>query len=434
MSQNDSQNTNKRLDATKLSFDEQISFFKAKLNLPTDSYLDLVGKDHDYAFVVAGANRNDLLADFRKAVDKAINDGTTLAEFRKDFDKIVANYGWDYNGGRNWRSKVIYDTNLYSSYGAGRYEQQKRMIKQRPYWQYRHRDGVKHPRPLHQSWDGIVLPSDDPWWQTHYPINAYGCHCSVIAHSAKSLEREGLSVSESPKINYVTKELGKNSGRPVTVTLPEGVDYGFDRIPGTERVNAPSKLLLDKVISVPPKMASNMVGNVLKVPEVMKLLTDEVKAMVDTVAKEKIARGVSKSVGALPTDVVTALTKEGLQPATSVITLRDMDVLHAIRDNKVDPLPVSFWQELPSYLLNPEAVLLDTSQKEPAVIYVVDLGKEQGKAVVRLDYEVKVKDENGKRQMLMTNIVRSGKSFKLDKAMAQSLGQYKVLFGALTVR
>lgn len=434
MSQNDSQNTNKRLDATKLPFDEQISFFKAKLNLPTDSYLDLVGKDHDYAFVVAGANRNDLLADFRKAVDKAINDGTTLAEFHKDFDKIVANYGWDYNGGRNWRSKVIYDTNLYSSYGAGRYEQQKRMIKQRPYWQYRHRDGQKHPRPVHQSWNDIVLPADDPWWQSHYPINAYGCHCSVIAHSAKSIEREGLKISDSPKINYVTKDLGSRSGKTVTVTLPEGIDYGFERIPGAERVDAPSKLLLDKLISVPPKMASNMVANTIKVPEVQKLLNAEIKAMVDTVVKEKIARGVSKSVGALPSDVVTALTKEGLEPATSVITLRDTDILHAIRDSKTDQLPIAFWEELPSYLLNPEAVLLDTLQKEPALIYILDLGKQQGKAIIRLDYEFKVKDATGKKQMLVTNIIRSGKTLVFDKKMVESFGQYQVLYGALKAR
>lgn len=419
------------VDATKLPFSEQINFFKAKLNLPTDSYLDLEGKEHDYAFVVAGANRNDLLADLRTAVDKAINDGTTLAQFRKDFDKIVADYGWSYNGGRDWRSRIIYDTNLYSSYSAGRYEQQTRMTKQRPYWQYRHRDGVKHPRPLHQSWDGIVLPYDDPWWQTHYPINAYGCHCSVVAHSAKSLEREGLTVSKSPKINYITKELGTKSGRSKVVTLPEGIDYGFDRVAGTERVDMPSKLLLDKVISVPPKLASNMVGNVLKVPEVAKLLTDEVKTMVDTVAKEKIARGVSKSVGVIPDDVIVALTQEGLEPATAIITLQDKDVLHAIRDSKDNPLPLSFWQNLPSYLLNPEAVLLDTLQKDVAVLYIVDLGENHGKAVIRLNYEVKTKDETGKRKVITTNIVRSGKTFVLNKKALEGLSQHKVLYGAL---
>ena len=36
--------------------------------------------------------------------------------FREDFDAIVARLGWDYNGGRDWRTRVIYETNLNTSY------------------------------------------------------------------------------------------------------------------------------------------------------------------------------------------------------------------------------------------------------------------------------------------------------------------------------
>lgn len=420
------------VDGAKLPFSEQIKFFQAKLNLPTDSYADLAGKDHDYAFVVAGANRNDILVDFRKAVDKAIAEGTTLREFRKDFDNIISKYGWNYNGGRNWRSRIIYDTNLYSSFSAGRYEQHQRMKKLRPFWEYRHRDGLKYPRPLHVSWNGIVLPADDPWWQTHYPINAYGCHCSVIAHSARSLEREGLTVSQSPTINYVTKQIGVRSGNPRTVTLPEGIDYGFDRIPNTNRVDMPSKLLLDKAISVPPQLASNMVANVLKVPEVKKLLAAEVKQMVDRIADDKLARGVSKSVGVLPADVVKKLTDEGLPPATAVITLRDTDVLHAIRDDKDDKLPFSFWYNLVEHLQQPEAILLDNTQSDNALIYIVTLPNNKGKAIIKLDYEIKVRDDKGKKQRITTNIIRSGKTFVYNEKMKQGFEQYDVLYGEIT--
>lgn len=372
--------TPKYKETFRLPFAEQIEFFKNKLNLPTDSYLDLEGKEHDYAFVVAGANRNDILADFRAAVDKAIIDGTTLDEFRRDFDDIVAKFGWDYNGGRRWRSRIIYDTNLYSSYNAGRYEQHQSMKDYRPYLQYVHRDGQKNPRPLHQSWDDLVLPADDPFWTSHYPINAYGCHCSVIAHSERSLKREGLSVGTSPKIEYVTKVLGKRSGNPKLVTLPEGIDYGFDRIPGTNRVDMPSKLLLDKAIAVPPDLAANMVGNVLQVAEVRALLNKEVKAMVDTVADEQLARGVSKSIGVLPEEVVNVLMAQDLTPTSAIVALRDTDVLKLIKDSS--SLPKSFMQNLADYLLSPEAVLLDTTQDNPALLYVVDMGDGQGKAII----------------------------------------------------
>lgn len=33
---------------------------------------------------------------------------------------------------------------------------------------YVHADGVQHPRPLHQSWNGITLPHDAPIWSSHF--------------------------------------------------------------------------------------------------------------------------------------------------------------------------------------------------------------------------------------------------------------------------
>ena len=366
-----------------LPFSEQIEFFKQKVNLPTDNYLDLKGKEHDYAFVVAGANRNDVLSDFRKAIDSAINDGTTLEDFRYDFDDIVAKYGWKYKGGRDWRTRIIYDTNLYSSFNAGRYEQHQTMKAYRPYLQYVHRDGQKNPRPLHLSWNDLVLPIDDPFWQSHYPTNGYGCQCGVIAHSETSLKREGLSVGTSPKIEYVTKELGTRSGNPQLVTMPEGIDYGFDRIPGTNRVEMPSKLLLDKAISVPPDLASNMVANVLQVAEVRALLNAEVKSMVDTVTTEQLSRGVSKSIAVLPETAVKALAGQDVALSSAIITLRDIDVLRGLSGSTGAQLPKTFWQSIADYLRNPESILLDT-QADNALLYVVNLGKGKGKGVIRV--------------------------------------------------
>ena len=80
---------------------------------------------------------------------------------RKRFDEIVAKHGWKYKGGRDWRTRVIYDTNVLTSYAAGRWQQQ--AVKElRPYWRYRHSIASEHPRHLHLERDGIVLHADDP--------------------------------------------------------------------------------------------------------------------------------------------------------------------------------------------------------------------------------------------------------------------------------
>ena len=75
-------------------FAEQLAFFRAKLNLPTERWDDIKRAAHDRAFIVAGAGKADLLNDLKRAVDKAIEKGTGLDEFRRDFKQIVFNRGW----------------------------------------------------------------------------------------------------------------------------------------------------------------------------------------------------------------------------------------------------------------------------------------------------------------------------------------------------
>lgn len=136
-----------------LPFDQAIEFFRDKVNLPTERWSDLVREGHDTAFTVAGATKVDLLEGFRQAVGKGLDEGTTLAEFQKDFDKLVEKHGWSYKGDRDWRTRVIFETNIRTAYAAGRHRQMSdpEMVKRRPYWQYRHGASVN---PGKSTWPG----------------------------------------------------------------------------------------------------------------------------------------------------------------------------------------------------------------------------------------------------------------------------------------
>lgn len=262
------------VSATSLPFREQNEFLRRKLNLPTNGWTDVYGRENDYAFVVAGANRNDLVADFHQAVQRAIEGGTTLEQFRKDFDRIVAKYGWSYNGGRNWRSRVIYETNLRSSYMAGRYEQLMAVREQRPYWQYLHSDAVEFPREEHEAWNGMVLRWDDPWWQYHFPINAWGCQCGVRALSDDDLVRMGKTGPDTaPAIVWETRTIGQRSPQgPRTVEVPQGIDPGFEHIPGQSRLESqvPVPRLGEELIpSAAPGLPNRLAPDALPVPRVL---------------------------------------------------------------------------------------------------------------------------------------------------------------------
>lgn len=217
-----------------LPFSEAISFFREKLSIATEAW-DILWRDmHSRSFTVAGAMKVELLDDLRQAVDKAISEGTTLAEFRKDFDRIVARHGWQYKGKRGWRTAVIYDTNLTTAYSAGRYAGMTApaVLAVRPYWKYLPSSSA-HKRIEHRQWYGIVLRHDDPWWDSHYPPNGWGCKCGVTSISRREYERNKdrfrTQAPEEGTYQYVNKKTGEIS------EVPKGIDPGWDYNPGKER-------------------------------------------------------------------------------------------------------------------------------------------------------------------------------------------------------
>lgn len=40
--------------------------------------------------------------------------------------------------------------------------------------------GDNRVRPEHRDLDGVTLPPSDPFWQSYYPPNGWGCRCSVV--------------------------------------------------------------------------------------------------------------------------------------------------------------------------------------------------------------------------------------------------------------
>lgn len=235
--------------ALNLPFAEAEKFIQNKLNIPTARWDDLWHEQHAKGFMVAGAAKADLLTDFRTAVEKAIKSGTTLEEFRKDFDNIVKKHGWSYKGGRNWRSEVIYSTNVRQAYNAGRWAQltDPEQLQVLPYLTYKHGDS-RVPRPHHLAWDGITLPADDAWWKTHYPQNGWGCKCRVYGSTKKEFEaaRQGGKGQAPPS------PIDPKTGEPV------GIDKGFGYNVGAAYMERSHSILNDAVSRLPQDIGQKL--------------------------------------------------------------------------------------------------------------------------------------------------------------------------------
>ncbi|MCW4589402.1 phage head morphogenesis protein [Gluconacetobacter entanii] len=109
--------------AARLPPSDAIRFLRQKVNVPTERWGELEGEAHARSFAIAGAASDALLADFRKAMEKALIDGTTLEAFQKEFDSIKKRRGWDHTGTPGWRAEIIYSTNVSTAYSAGQYRQ-----------------------------------------------------------------------------------------------------------------------------------------------------------------------------------------------------------------------------------------------------------------------------------------------------------------------
>lgn len=206
----------------RLTFKEAVEFFEAKgLVVSPDSWRDVWASAHVHAFTVARVTAVDVLEDIRKAVGKAVAEGTSLDELKSRLSGLLAKKGWfseeadkDRRALTPWRLETIYRTNLQSAYQAGRFKQLLEAAHVRPFWMY---DAVRdhRTRPFHAALHGKIYRFDHPFWNTWYPPNGFNCRCTVRSLSEARFER---------------------MKRPLEDTSPPyGPDPGFDFNPGMVR-------------------------------------------------------------------------------------------------------------------------------------------------------------------------------------------------------
>ena len=398
-------------------FKEQVDFFRNKISLPSDRWDDIKKSAHDRAFIVAGANKADLVNDLRNVIDQCIADGKSLGWYQQNFESIVKKHGWTgwtgegTRAGRDWRTTITYQTNMSVSYSAGRWKQlhDPDLIKIRPYLVYHHADGVRHPRPLHQSWNGFTAPRDHPFWVTHATPNGWMCHCTITAGSDSDYAAAHASGKTQPPDGWDV--IDPKTGEPV------GIDKGFGYAPGAN-TDRPLKDFIDqKLIRLDAPIGAQM-WQAMK-PVLMKEQAAAVREMVAVAAASMEPAGASVVAHVIDPATIAALAVVGVELNDASIWLRDHELVHALRDSKDlrgAALPMDVWLNLADYLDKAEPYL-DTVNG--TLLYAFDLPGVTGKVVVRVNHSKKVKD-GGKRKNIASNfVVTGGVVEKADMAVKQ---------------
>lgn len=361
--------------------DEAIDHLKQKLRIPTKRWDDMLGEVHAKAFTVAGATKMDLLADLHQAVTGALESGSTLTDFRKDFDKIVQQHGWSYKGKRGWRTAVIYDNNLRTAHMAGRWKQLQRTKGTRPFLMYM-TVGDGRVREQHRRWHKVVLPIDSPWWDSHFPPNGWNCRCYPRSLNKRQLEREGLEVSQAPKI-VKTRRINSSTGEDFG-EVPSGIDTGWDYNVG--------KAWLGSDIAFGEKL--------MKLPTaIRKEVLDNNSGHIDALSKSWQSwlrdrdglspKGHAHTVGYLPDSFINYLEKKGVPPIGAAIIVYDNKTKHLVGSHKQESkrFPDKSLQNLPQELRNYRAIL----KHKDEYIFVLNVGQDarKGRAVISVDFSRK---------------------------------------------
>lgn len=332
-------------------FAEQVAAFRLRLGnlVPTAKWDDLRGAEHDRAFMVAGAVKADLLADLGGAIDKAIADGQTLDWFRKEFRGIVEKHGWHgwtgegTKGGEAWRTRVIYRTNMATTYAAGRMAQ---LVEGAfPLWVYRH-GASREPRVQHLAWDGLILPPDHPFWQTHAPPNGWGCSCYVLGARSEAGARR---LGGRPELQLPE---GWDHLDPKTAA-PPGIDKGWGHSPGASAVETVA-LAAKKIASLPPEIGSDFGAGLEGIID-----RHWPVWVADTMVRGRHEPGLA---GVMSRKLIAALAKRGSAPASAEIMVSPGLLRGPKADRHEaagDALAPTDWLTLPTLIRRSTAVLID---------------------------------------------------------------------------
>ncbi len=400
-----------------LPHQKAIEYFEKKVALGPKKHwdwTDTMRHAHDRVFVVAKATSIDLVKDIHASLLKAIKEGKPYQDFANDIIPTLKEKGWWGNiDAVNKDQKIvkpikvdhrrlrnIYNTNVKTAYAAGRYERMMEDADVAPYWRYvavPKGAGNKNPRVEHAALHNLVFRYDDPFWQTHYAPNGWGCHCTVVRMTKRMVEKKfGKSaddvVRESKPEDFVSKteEIEREHIRldgtvetqkvKVTTTgykVGNTVVYpsqGWDYAPGSYSFDY-DRMLERKIKELPLKEQETMFD------QLSSQVVNSFKNIIDVESVLNAPKGETFVAGMLPESVFekikTAKDAKGkpLNIETRLLSIKDKRIIHALRSNH-PAIPKDVLARLPENIKN---WICTYTEREGLVFYSEPLKDDKSK-------------------------------------------------------
>ena len=226
------------------------------------SWADLRADEFAIQFTVSRLAAVDVLADLQELIIRSVGGALTRADFARDAKALLEKKGWwglkevqDPVTGETVTTRfnparltLIYDTNVRQAGIAGQWERVQATKRMFPFLRYV-TQADERVRSEHAAWHNLVLPVDDPWWDTHTPQNAYRCRCYVVSMSQRQYDR-GTSPTGAPLNKQAPSEELREWENPrtgVIIKVPKGVHPAFAGNPGKDRLAGLQRLEAEKL-------------------------------------------------------------------------------------------------------------------------------------------------------------------------------------------
>jgi hypothetical protein len=368
----------------------------------------------------------DVLSDLHTAVVGAMEKGQSFESFKKNIKPLLQQKGWwgkkemtdpltgqtvNAQLGSDRRLKTIYRVNMRSAYQKGQYD--RAMASDlHPYLMYRIGPSVHH-RQDHQSWDGLILPKNDPWWDSHFPPNGWGCKCytrAVTEARKNQYETNGVPTAprldgsgggnvpvktEAPPVKYKTFF---NERKGTVEQAPEGVDPAFNWHQGKiERSVSTYENLVQKTRDKTPEQFDLIVSSIMK-NEINKT---SFYGFIEDALERKRERQYTAPVGFLDTKITGFLEKKGINLGNHNIVILESSLINGKKytgkHTRMGNAPTKEdWYNLLDWLLD-AAVYYDTAHK--GLMYLAKLSDSRYMKIV-VDVSLDTGNHRGVRLFL----------------------------------
>ncbi len=154
--------------------DEAVELIRHKPAVARDIYDGLPQEMRGRAFTITGIEDFDTLQAVRDEIAKL----PAGADWKKVKKEIAAKISpWLDEDEAERRAKLLLNHHGRAAYAATNARITHAQREVFPFLMYRSSRLSKEPRASHRALDGLILPSDHPFWDTHTPPWEFGCRC-----------------------------------------------------------------------------------------------------------------------------------------------------------------------------------------------------------------------------------------------------------------